>query len=152
VARREAIDLLVQVPTERAYALLDATAGRGPDIVRWYVELAGIERGATRLKRLEKAAESEHAGVRQLAARFAAPGATALSWQPRALVDRKRREQVEPLLRTALMDVDPGVRREAVRSAALLGLDVRNVAHALTRDAHPQVRIAAAGYLGLRGG
>ncbi|MEO0605824.1 MAG: hypothetical protein AAF211_30610, partial [Myxococcota bacterium] len=149
-ARLEAIDLLVQVQTEPASRLLAQAAERGPEIVTTYVELAGIDRGETKLGRLRKAMASENPEIRELAMRFAVPGAASPLWRPRALVDTKRRDEVAPLVADGLMDEDPRVRLEAVRSAARLGLDVTPVAQALTRDANPRVRLAAAGYLGLR--
>ncbi len=149
-ARLEAVDLLVRVPTEAASQLLARAAARGPELVTWYVELAGIERGDTRIGRLRKAMASDNPEVRELAVRFAVPGAARSPWRAPAPVRAKRRDEVAPVVREGLVDVDPRVRRAALVSAARLGLDVAPVARALTGDAHPQVRIAAAGYLGLQ--
>ncbi|MEN0065827.1 MAG: hypothetical protein AAGA48_27050 [Myxococcota bacterium] len=150
-ARLEAIDLLQHVPTEPASRLLDAAAAKGPEIVTSYVEIIGVDRGDTRAARLRKAMASDDPELRTLVVRHVVPGAMALPWRPQPLVDDKRGALATPIVTEALTDADPGVRRQAVESAAALGLDVTPVVQALLLDDDPTVRIAAAGYLLVQG-
>jgi len=148
-ARLEVLDLLVHVPGEASDQLIVRAGAEGPELVTWYAELAGIDRGTTKEGRLQAAMSAERAEVRELALRFAAPGVVTLPWRPRPLVDDKRRERAAPLVESGLSDVDPRVRRQALESAAALGLGVTPAARGLALDADPQVRIAAAGLLSL---
>jgi len=144
-ARLEALDLLVDVPGEVASALVERAGARGPGIVTWYAELAEIERDGTRPGRLDKAMDEDNPEVRELAVRFAAPGVLGLPWRPRPEIDDKRREIGRAVVETGYADPDPRVRRQALQSAAALGLPAEGPAAALVLDPHPQVRIAAAG-------
>lgn len=150
-ARLEVVDLLIRVHTPASTQLLEQAAASGPALVTAYAELAGLDRGTQRLGVLERAVGAEDPEVRELAMRFAVPGAGRALYEAPLPLEDKRAKVAGGVVRAGLADPDPRVRREALRSAARLDLDVRSLAGALARDADPRVRIAAAGYLAVAG-
>lgn len=144
--RLEALDYISRMEGPTADALLRRARGSGPDLVRWYAELALAARGAGPADLWERAMGEPDHEVRALGVRFAAEAGRSRPG------DRRTARSLRRVLLQALDDLDPGVRIAALQAAAAVeGEDLQ--ALLLSNLRHPQegVRVEAAGALLARG-
>lgn len=138
--RLEALDYVSRLDHEAAEALLRKARAHGPDLVRWYADLALASRHGDALELLDTAILEADPEIRALAVRFAAEA------YARALGSKRTAKGVRKVLHHALGDPDPSVRVAALRAMSELGLDGEDaLVDANLRHGQEAVRIEAAG-------
>lgn len=139
--RMEALDYLSAIDDPASTALLRRARNQGPEVVRWYADLALAARSGSDPDAYDGALQSDDPEVRALGVRFAAQAGDHAD-------NRRIGRAAQRAVELGLEDADQRVRIEAVRAAVSLGLDgERGRLEAWLVDEALAVRIEAAGAL-----
>ncbi len=138
--RLEALDYLAHLDHPTATTLLRRASAQGPDLVRWYADLALAARLDGKSDVFASAYDEIDPEVRVLAVRFAAEAAM------HGTANRRDARVTHAVIASALSDSEVAVRTEALRAVGRLKLaEVGALVQGLLVDEAKRVRIEAAG-------